>query len=360
MRALVLLHVRPALNLKRQDGVEKLRRIADRVASLVQEFEGAMTGEHGEGLVRSEWIERLFGPALVGAFRRVKQAFDPKGILNPGKIVDPQPMDINLRYGTAYRTQQPETVLDFSKYGGMAGLAEMCSGLGECRKRLVGTMCPSYVATGDESHTTRARANALREALANHDMLDGLADPALDDVFDLCLACKACKTECPTGTDIAKLKAEWLHKRNKRQGVPQRSRMIARSVSLAKWGCHFAPLSNWVLQSKVVRAVMEHLYGLDRRVPPPRFAKTPFRTWFKRHTPATRPTQSPVVFFVDTWVNFYTPEVGIATVKVLEALGHEVLVPPSVCCGRPLISKGLLDEAKRLAQENVAGARAVR
>ncbi len=349
-----LLHVRPALNLKRQDGVEKLRRIADRVASLVQEFEGAMTGEHGEGLVRSEWIERLFGLELVRAFRRVKRAFDPQGILNPGKIVDPQPMDINLRYGVEYRTQQPETVLDFSRYGGMVGLAEMCSGLGECRKRLVGTMCPSYVATGDESHTTRARANALREALANHELLVGLADPALDDVFDLCLACKACKTECPTATDVAKLKAEWLHHRNQRQGVPKRSRMIARSVSLAQWGCHFAPLSNWVLQSKAVRAVMEHLYGLDRRVPPPRFARTPFRTWFKRHVPAQQPTQSPVVFFVDTWVNFYTPEVGVATVKVLESLGYEVLVPPSVCCGRPLISKGLLDEARRLVEENVA------
>lgn len=353
-----LLHVRPALNLKTREGVQKLRRIADRVSLLVKEFEGAMTGEHGEGLVRSEWIERMFGAQLVEAFRRVKTAFDPQGLFNPGKIVDPLPMDANLRHGEGFKSQQPPTVLDFSAHGGMAGLAEMCSGLGECRKRLVGTMCPSYMATGNEQDTTRARANALRHALSNRHLLDGLADPALEDTFDLCLACKACKTECPTGTDMAKLKAEWLHHRNQRLGVPRRSRLIARSVQMAIWGCHFAPLSNWVMQSKIARAFMEHLYGLDRRVPPPVFARTPFRTWFARRgraAPASDRSsrRTPVVYFVDTWVNCYIPQVGIATVKVLEALGCEVIVPPTVCCGRPLISKGLLDEAQALAEDNV-------
>ncbi|MBU0616644.1 MAG: FAD-binding oxidoreductase, partial [Planctomycetes bacterium] len=157
-----LLHVRPALNLKRRAGVEKLRRISDRVSKLVREFEGALTGEHGEGIARSEWIERMFGAKLVEAFRKVKTAFDPQGIFNPGKIIDPLPMDSNLRYGEGFTSQNPQTVLDFSTHGGMAGLAEMCGGLGECRKRLVGTMCPSYMATGDETNTTRARANALR------------------------------------------------------------------------------------------------------------------------------------------------------------------------------------------------------
>ncbi|MBU0640775.1 MAG: FAD-binding protein [Planctomycetes bacterium] len=352
-----LLHVRPALNLKTQAGVEKLRHISDRVSHLVREFEGALTGEHGEGLVRSEWIERMFGPRMLAAFRRVKTVFDPQGLFNPGKIVDPQPMDVNLRYGAGYASQTPETVLDFSRHGGMAGQAEMCSGIGECRKRLVGTMCPSYMATGDETNTTRARANALRVALSNRDLLDGLADPALDEVFDLCLACKACKTECPTGTDITKLKSEWLHRRNQRLGVPKRSRLIARSIELAVWGTRFAPLSNWFMQSKVVRVFMEHLYGLDRRVPPPRFASTPFRKWFARRGGKSRPGPGQngrqVVYFVDTWVNYYIPQVGQATVKVLEALGYEVIVPPTVCCGRPLISKGLLDEARALAVDNV-------
>jgi FAD/FMN-containing dehydrogenase/Fe-S oxidoreductase len=356
-----LLHVRPALNLKTQAGVEKLRRIADRVSLLVREFEGAMTGEHGEGLVRSEWIPRLFGPLLVEAFRKVKTAFDPHNLFNPGKIVDPLPMDANLRYGEGFESQQPSTILDFSSYGGMAGLVEMCSGLGECRKRLIGTMCPSYMATGDETHTTRARANALRAALSNRGLLQGLSDPALDAVMDLCLACKACKTECPTGTDMTRLKTEWLHHRNERQGVPRRSRLIAASIEMARWGCHFAPLSNWVMQSRVVRAILEHVYGLDRRVPPPRFARRTFRQWFARRreedgasTKGATAAGREVVYFVDTWTNFYEPQVGRATVRVLEALGYRVRVLPTKCCGRPLISKGLLREARELAEVNVA------
>ena len=350
-----LLHVRPALNLKTAADVGKLRRIAERTAELVREFGGAMTGEHGEGLVRSEFIERLFGPRLVEAFRKVKTAFDPDGIFNPHKIIDPLPMDANLRYGADYRTDRPQTMLDFSAHGGMAGLAEMCSGIGECRKRLVGTMCPSYQATGDETHTTRARANALREALSNRALLEGLADAELEQVFDLCLSCKACKTECPTGTDVARLKTEWLYQKNKRDGVPRRSRLIGNSIRLAAWGSRFAPLSNWIAQSKIARVFLEHWYGLDRRVPPPLYASTTFRQWFaERDAPRWAASSRPVIYFVDTWINYHLPQVGRATVKVLEALGYEVLVPPTVCCGRPLISKGMLDEAQALAEDNVA------
>jgi FAD/FMN-containing dehydrogenase/Fe-S oxidoreductase len=355
------LHVRPLLNLKDAGDIARLRRIGDRISTLVIEHGGTMTGEHGDGIARSDWLEKQYGPRLLDAFRRVKTAFDPQHILNPGKIVDPLPMDGPLRYGADYRTAQPLTVLDFSRHGGMAGLAEMCSGIGQCRQRLVGTMCPSYMATGDEQHTTRARANALRLALNNRDLLTGLADPALDDVFDLCLSCKACKTECPTGTDVAKLKAEWLHARHQRRGVPRRARLISRTIRLAAWGSRFAPVSNWLLQSPVARAFMEHWFGLDRRVPPPRFARPTFRQWFaRRPRPAAPAAARPrVVYFVDTWTNFYTPQVGMATVRVLEALGCEVLVPPTVCCGRPLISQGLLDEAQALARENVALLRAL-
>ncbi len=352
-----LLHVRPALNLKTAEGVAKLRRIAERTAELVREFGGAMTGEHGEGLARSEWIPRLFGEKLVRAFAEIKSTFDPNGLFNPGKIVDPLPMDSNLRYGPGYSTADPPTMLDFSRHGSLAALAEMCGGLGECRKRLVGTMCPSYQATGDETATTRARANALRMALSNRGPLDGLADPALDEVFDLCLACKACRTECPTGTDVAKLKTEWLYHRNKTRGVPARSRMIARSIELAAWASRFAPLTNALLRSRAARVMLEHLYGFDRRMPLPAYAHETFREWFRRHAARRRalPAGAPrVVYFVDTWTNYYTPQVGRAAVKVLEALGCHVLVPETVCCGRPLISKGLLDEAKALAEQNVA------
>ncbi len=376
------LHVRPVLNLKERKDIERMRRIAERVSSLVLEFGGTMNGEHGDGIVCSVWLEKMYGPRIVEAFRKIKQTFDPQGIFNPGKIVDPLPLAANLRYGEGFESQQPATVLDFAVHGGMAGLAGMCTGVGLCRQRFAGTMCPSYMATGDETHTTRARANALRVALSNRGLLDGLADPALDEVMDLCLSCKACRTECPTGVDMSRLKAEWLAHRNERVGVPRRSRLIASSIDMARWGCHFAPLSNWVMQSRAVRVMMEHVFGLDRRMPPPRFAHPTFRQWFAGRIgngvrnllpegPSGRSAQKvpdtfskvlgagdsrrpQVVYFADTWTNFYEPQVGRAAVKVLEAMGFEVIVPPTVCCGRPLISKGLLRDAVKLAETNVA------
>lgn len=348
------LHIRPVLNLRQQADIDRMRRIADRVSTLAHEFGGTMTGEHGDGIVRSGWLEKMYGPRIVAAFKRLKQTFDPQGILNPGKIVDPLPMTEHLRQGAGFQSDDVQTLLDFSAYGGMAGLAGMCTGVGQCRQQLVGTMCPSYIATHDESNTTRARANALRVALSNRGLLDGIADPALDDVMDLCLSCKACKTECPTGTDMTKLKAEWLSHRNERLGVPRRSRAVAASVRMAAWGSHFAPLSNWVMQSKAFRIMLEHLIGFDRRVPPPKFARVTFRQWFsKRPTDAQYAQRPPVVYFVDTWANFYQPQVGQAAVQVLEALGYRVLVPPTVCCGRPLISKGMLRDARKLAEQNV-------
>jgi len=386
------LHVRPVLNLKRRDDVERMRRIGDAVSSLVLEFGGAMTAEHGDGIVRSCWLEKMYGPELIQAFKEVKSAFDPRGLMNPGKIVDPWPMNENLRYGGGYETRQVKTHLDFSVHGGMAGLAQMCSGVGQCRQRMTGTMCPSFIATGDERHTTRARANAVRIALSNRGLLDGLGDPRLDDVMDLCLSCKACRSECPTGVDLARIKAEWLANRNRRLGVPRRARLVADTPRLAVWGSRLAPLSNWLLGSSWVRGVFERRYGLDRRVPPPRFVHQTFHAWFDRHRRRARangrntstqgssaraagfsprgladglnapqercasPGRAPrgrVVYFVDCWTNHYRPEVGVATVRLLEAAGFDVLAPRLQCCGRPMISKGLLAEAAYLADLNV-------
>jgi len=352
-----LLHVRPVLNLKKGSDVARMRRIADGISSLVLEFGGAMTGEHGDGIIRSEWIAKMYGPTIVRAFREIKNAFDPNGILNPGKIVDPWPMTENLRYGEGYETTPVKTYLDFDTYGGMAGLAGMCSGVGQCRQRLVGTMCPSYRATGEEMHSTRARANALRIALSNRGLIDGLDDPVIGEVLDLCLSCKACKTECPTGTDIAKLKAEYLSYRNQKVGVPARSRMVANSIHLAKWGSRFAPISNWVARSWPARVLFEKLYGFDRRIPMPAYARRTFRHWWRRHVKTVNNRPAPrgrIVYFSDTWTNYYTPAVGIAVVKLLEAAGFSVVVPETECCGRPLISKGLLAEVKGMAERNVA------
>jgi Fe-S oxidoreductase len=387
------LHIRPVLNLKRRDDVERMVRIADRVSTLTLEFGGTMTGEHGDGIIRSSWLEKMYGPRIVAAFGKIKRAFDPGNILNPGKIVSPLGMTENLRYGGSSVASAPRgrrengagdapcstsptggrryeagpadpTFLDFSAHGGMLGLAEMCSGVGECRQRLAGTMCPSYRATGKEKDSTRGRANALRIAMTGGGLLKGFDDAAIAEVMDLCLSCKACKTECPTGVDMAKLKAEWLARRQQVEGVPRRSKLIADLPELAVWGSRFAPLSNWLMQSRLVRTLMEWRYGLDRRVPPPAFVRRTFRDWFAGRASTGNINRAglceagaggrEIVYFVDTWTNYYAPQVGIAAVKVLEALGYRVVVPPTKCCGRPAISKGLLWKAKRLAETNIA------
>ncbi|MCP4593847.1 MAG: FAD-binding protein [bacterium] len=351
------LHVRPVLNLKKSEDIARMYRIADAVSSLVLEYGGSMTGEHGDGIVRSGWIEKIYGPKLCEAFRRVKRAFDPDNLMNPGKIVDPWSMTEHLRFGAEFEAAEVKTTLDFSTHGGMAGLAGMCTGVGQCRQRLVGTMCPSFAATGDEQHSTRARANALRVALSNRGLLDGLDDSALEEVMDLCLACKACASECPTGTDIAKLKYEWLSQKNLRHGVPRHNRLVAESPKLAVWGSRFAPLSNWVAQNRLTRWVMERCFGFDRRIAPPTYVHFTFRHWMRRHrrTAADRPppTRGPVLYHVDTWTNYCEPDVGIAAVRLFEAAGYQVLTPVLQCCGRPAIGKGLLTEVALAARMNI-------
>ncbi len=352
-----LLHVKPVLNLKRGEDVERMRRIAEQAADLAIEFGGAVTGEHGDGIVRSCWIEKTYGPRIVEAFRRVKQLFDPQGIMNPHKIVDPWPMTERLRYGPTYQTTRVATHFDFSAHGGMSGMAEMCSGVGQCRQRLVGTMCPSFMATGDETHTTRARANALRAALSNRGLLSGLDDPALAEVMDLCLSCKACKTECPTGVDMARLKAEYLARKVLMDGSTRRARWIADLPLRLNTASRFPRLSNVIAGSSLFRRFVENRFGLDRRIRPPRFAMHSFRSWYRRHqkhrVALTGPARPRVVYFLDTWTNFFTPQVGIAAVTLLERAGFDVICPPTGCCGRPAISQGLVVEAKHAAERNI-------
>ncbi|RME39546.1 MAG: oxidoreductase [Planctomycetota bacterium] len=350
------LHVRPVLNLKKADDVERMRRIAEAVVELARSFGGTMTGEHGDGIVRSRWLERLYGPRIIEAFRRVKTLFDPAGLLNPGKIVDPLPMTEHLRFGPDWRGRTVKTHLDFREHGGLVGLASMCSGVGACRQRLVGTMCPSYLATGDETHTTRARANALRIALSNRAWLEGLSDPALEEVMDLCIACKACKRECPTGVDMARMKAEYLAHRHLRQGVPPRARFVADLPARLRWMSKTPRLCNLIARSRPVRTWLQLRLGLDARMPLPHLARRTFRAWYRRHRRKRTSRSAPrgtCVYFVDTWTNPFTPEVGIATVRLLEAAGFDVVCPETLCCGRPAISQGLLQEAAALARHNV-------
>jgi FAD/FMN-containing dehydrogenase/Fe-S oxidoreductase len=350
------LHVRPVVDLKTDTGLRQFEAIADGVADLVLKYGGALSGEHGDGLVRSPFMERMFGPVLYRAFREVKHAFDPGGILNPGKIVDAPPLATNLRYGPAYITPDVPTTFDFTAEGGMARAAELCAGVGECRKTRAGTMCPSYQATRDERHSTRGRANALRLALTGQADLRGLTDPALHEALDLCLECKACKAECPTNVDMARLKAEFLHLYHRRHGVPLRGRLFGHVAQLSRWGSALAPVSSWLLRSGPVRWLNEKLLGIDRRRMPPAFARRSFVRRFRDLDGTGSGDGRRVLLLPDTFTNYHEPEVGLAAAAVLRRLGCAVDVEtPGArwCCGRPLISAGLLNEAVWHARHNV-------
>ena len=342
------LHVRPVVNLKTSDGVKTFESIANAIADLVLEFGGALSGEHGDGLVRGPFIEKMFGPALYDAFREVKRVFDPQGVLNPGKIVDTPPLTANLRYGAAYRTADPVAYFDYTDHGGLGRAVEMCSGLGVCRKQTDGTMCPSYMATLEEKHSTRGRANTLRLAMAGRLTAERLDDHDVYEVLDLCLECRACKAECPVGVDVGRFKSEFLAQYWKEQGVPLGVKMIGNISTLLSLGSRMPSLTNLIGQSTPARWLAESLFGIDRRRPLPRLAPRTFLASFEQ----TRTQHPAPVLFTDTFTNFCRPDIGLDAAAVLRACNLSPQVVPHACCGRPLISKGLLDEARALASRN--------
>ena len=345
------LHVRPVVNLKTADGIAQFEAIANDIADLVLEFGGALSGEHGDGLVRGPFMERMFGAQLYDAFRDVKRTFDPDGLFNPGKIVDTPPLTSNLRYGTDYRTPDPPTQFDYAEHGGFGRAVEMCSGVGACRKTLEGTMCPSYMATRDETHSTRGRANALRSAMTGRLGETGLGDDGVFDALDLCLECRACKAECPVGVDMARFKSEFLADYWSRHGTPLRARLLGGIHELSAWASPFARWLNPCLSNPLVRALNERLLGLDRRRALPAWTpRTLAARWRDRPTPAEPPG---VVLFRDTFTNYYHPEVGMAVATLCDRAGIAVGLGPEACCGRPLFSQGLLPAARRQAIETV-------
>jgi FAD/FMN-containing dehydrogenase/Fe-S oxidoreductase len=339
------LHVRPVINMKTAAGVKKFESLANAVADLVLEFGGALSGEHGDGLVRSPFMERMFGPVLYEAFREIKRTFDPEGLLNPGKITDAPPITQNLRYGVKYKAANPFTFFDFSEYGGMAGAVEMCSGVGACRKKLSGTMCPSYMATREESASTRGRANALRLAMSGRLGEAGIGDEGVFEVLDLCLECRACKAECPVGVDVARFKSEFLADYYARHGTPAKAKMLGNAARAAVWGSRFAGVANRLAGNKSLRAIGEKFFDIDARRSLPKWR----RDTFARRTPAGR-NPAAVHLFNDTFTNHYDPEIGVAAVEILERAGRAIDVIRPGCCGRPLISQGLLREARAHAE----------
>ncbi|MFI5458326.1 MAG: FAD-binding and (Fe-S)-binding domain-containing protein [Isosphaerales bacterium] len=351
------LHIRPVINVKTGEGVETLRSIAGEVSDLVVEFGGAMSGEHGDGLARSLWNRKLFGSEVYAAFQTIKRGFDPENRLNPGKVIGDSDPGENLRIGPEYHPHEPaSTLLDFSGQGGFARAIEMCSGVGACRKTNSGTMCPSYMVTRDEIHTTRGRANLLRLAMTGElpSQNDGLDSEILHEALDLCLQCKACKTECPSKVDMAKLKAEVLHQHYQNRPRPLSHLLLGQIFRLNPIAAATAPLANWAVRSPAFKWLLEKVAGIDRRRTLPTFARDHLRRWFRRHRALPGAgARGTVVLLDDCFTTYNDPEVGRAAVRVLEASGYRVELAGLACCGRPAISKGLLPLARELARANV-------
>lgn len=341
------LHIRVDTNLKRGEDVRRMQTIAREVAELVVEFGGSLSGEHGDGLSRSEFLPIMFGPEIMDLHRRVKRVFDPEGRMNPGKIVPPvQRMSENLRFGEEYRAHPPETWFDFSGDGDFAVAVEKCNGMGVCRKLDAGTMCPSFMVTMEEQHSTRGRANALREAMKGS--LPGMRSHEVLEALDLCLACKACKTECPVGVDMARYKAEFLAQHHREHGTPREAHFFGRIHDVAKAASVAPGVAN--LGNKLMSGMIKRMGGIDPRREMPTFAPEPFRRWFRRRPrPADATDRPTVVLLDDTFNGFFGTAPLRAAVTVLERAGFDVKLPErQVCCGRAAISKGLLDHARDL------------
>jgi len=399
------LHVRPLLNLKNARGVELLQAVSDRASDLAVHYGGAMSGEHGDGLTRSALNPKIFGPNLYGALQEVKRTFDPDNLMNPGKVVDAPPITENLRFGPDYETIELDTIFDWSPDHGFATAIEMCNGAGVCRKLDAGTMCPSYMATKDEHDTTRARANALRNALAGRIPHEEFYSSEMYGVMDLCLGCKACKSECPSAVDLAKIKAEFLVHYYRANGLPLFNRLMGLLPTLNGLlytvAAPLTPLVNWSMSTPVTQAILARI-GVHPARTLPAYAPQTFEAWFRGrpttndgrpvtgqdavererekvaeaveevapelpedHASAAESAHAPrttsgrrtptVILFHDTWANYNEPHIAQAMVRVLEAAGYRVqLATGRKCCGRPLITGGQADKAKPWVDHNVA------
>ncbi len=348
------IHVRPLLDLKDPKDIDNMKAIAEFAFGLVMKYGGSWSGEHGDGRVRSPFLERFFGLQVYNALREVKELFDPAGLMNPGVIIDANPMDQDLRYGPKYETPTEFREFHYREDGSFAAAVEMCSGVGTCLSQMEGMMCPSYRATLDEEHSTRARANAMRLAMSGQLGPCAMTDKRLFEVLDLCLCCKGCKSECPSNVDLARLKGEFLQKYHDAHDATLREKIIANSPMLAKvfagWKASFI---NLLQKTWLFRKALETMVGFDSRRKPPDYACAAFAKWFaRRPKPDGRLTKT-VVLFNDTFMNYHQTNVGISALELLESCGYKVVLANAGCCQRPRISHGFLRQAKMKGEKTL-------
>ena len=344
------LHLRPILNLKKSEDVSLFRKITTETALLVKKYQGSFSGEHGDGIVRAEFIPLMIGETNYQLLRRIKKYFDPNNVFNKGKITDAFPMDKSLRYSIDRKEPEVKTIQDFSDNQGILKLAEKCNGSGDCRKPASagGAMCPSYRATKDEKDTTRARANTLREFLTNSKKSNKFNHQELKEVFDLCLSCKACASECPSNVDVAALKSEFLYQYQEENGYSFRNSMFANNVKYNKIGSLFPSLTNLVLNTFLTKSIM----GISLKRSVPKLTSKTLKSWYNKQTNSS--SKKIIYVFCDEFTNYYDTEIGKDTIIVLKRLGYNPTFIKHPESGRSFISKGFLKEAKVIANKNVS------
>jgi FAD/FMN-containing dehydrogenase/Fe-S oxidoreductase len=351
------IHLRPIINLKTVEGNQLFRTIAEEIAALVKKYRGSLSGEHGDGRLRGEFIPQMVGSHNYELMRIIKKAWDPQGIFNPGKIVDTPSMNSMLRYEPGQKTPAFPTIFRFHRQD-ILQHAEQCNGSGDCRKTHLsgGTMCPSFMATRNEKDTTRARANILREFLTHSDKPNRYDNKEIYEVMDLCLSCKGCKSECPSNVDVAKLKAEFLQHYYDANGVPFRSRLIANFAAMSRLGSIMPGLYNKVVKGRVTGRWIKKLSGFSVDRSMPLLHSTTLKAWYRHHKASLEKTDFPkgrVYLFCDEFTDYNDTEIGIKAILLLERLGYEVVIPKHGESGRAWLSKGLLRQAKKLATANI-------
>lgn len=356
------LHLRPILDLKKSADVKDFWGIAHDTAKLVKKYQGSLSGEHGDGRLRAEFIPMMVGEANYELFKRIKQVWDPGHILNPGKIVEAAPMNEFLRYEADQKTPEYDTIFDFSGTNGILRAAEKCNGSGDCRKshQAGGTMCPSYMATRNEKDTTRARANVLREFLTQSSRSNPFSHEEIYEVMDLCLSCKGCTSECPSNVDMATLKAEFLHQYYQTHGTPIRARMFAAIGKINRLASEISGISNFFMGNALTGGLLKQILGVAHQRSLPALSKSSLRRWFMSQFPSGiapavsgRPRIGKVYFFCDEFSNYNDAPIGATAIQLLNHLGYEVEMPKHAESGRSWLSKGLLKEARKLAMYNV-------